>query len=74
MLSGEDAGFSLTTFAGKEAQLREVLDALATVSLFGGGRRLVIVEDADPFVTQYRAELERLRRHSRRRAASWCWM
>jgi DNA polymerase-3 subunit delta len=58
VLSGEDAGFSLTTFLGKEAQLREVFDALATVSLFGGGRRLVVVEDADPFVTQYRTELE----------------
>jgi DNA polymerase-3 subunit delta len=58
VLGGDDAEFSQTTFAGKEAQLREVLDALATVSLFGSGVRLVIVEDADSFVTQYRAELE----------------
>jgi DNA polymerase-3 subunit delta len=58
VLGGDDGEFSRSTFVGKEAQLREVLDALATVSLFGSGRRLVIVEDADPFVTQYRTELE----------------
>jgi len=50
--------FSATTFPGKEAQLREVLDALATLSLFSSGPRLVIVEDADSFVSQYREELE----------------
>lgn len=58
LLSGNDDDFSLTTFPGREAQLREVMDALATISLFGSGPRLVIVEEADPFVTQYRAELE----------------
>ncbi len=58
LLCGDDGEFPLTTFAGKEAQLREVRDALASVSLFGDGRRLVVVEEADPFVTQYRAELE----------------
>lgn len=58
VLSGDEDGFSLTTFVGKEAQLREVLDSLATVTLFGDGRRLVVVEDADSFVTQYRSELE----------------
>jgi DNA polymerase-3 subunit delta len=35
-----------------------VLDALATATLFGAARRLVIVEDADTFVSQYRGELE----------------
>jgi DNA polymerase-3 subunit delta len=58
VLSGQDDEISLTSFSGKEAQLREVMDALATISLFGDGRRLVIVEDADSFVTQYRGELE----------------
>jgi DNA polymerase-3 subunit delta len=58
VLTSEDDGFSLTTFTGKETQLREMLDALATVSLFGSGRRLVIVEDADTFVTEYRTQLE----------------
>jgi DNA polymerase-3 subunit delta len=31
---------------------------LATASLFGSGRRLVIVEEADDFVSEHRAELE----------------
>jgi DNA polymerase-3 subunit delta len=58
VLRGDDGGFSLKTLNGKETRLRDVIDALATVSLFGDGQRLVIVEEADPFVTQYRTELE----------------
>ena len=58
VLGGDDGGFSLSTFAGRDVQRRDVLDALATVSLFGGGRRLVIVEDADGFVSEHRRELE----------------
>lgn len=58
VLGDAEGEFSLTTFAGPTAQLRDVLDALATVSLFGSSRRLVVVEDADPFVTLYRSELE----------------
>jgi DNA polymerase III subunit delta len=58
VLSDGEGEFSLSTFAGAATQLRDVLDALATVSLFGSGRRLVIVDDADTFVTQYRTELE----------------
>jgi DNA polymerase-3 subunit delta len=57
-LGAGDEEFSLSTFAGREAQLRDVLDALATVSLFGSGRRMAIVEEADPLVTKYRADLE----------------
>lgn len=55
---GDGGEFSLTTIDGDDAQLRDVLDALATVTLFGGNRRLVIVEDADSFVSEHRAELE----------------
>jgi DNA polymerase III subunit delta len=58
VLSGEDDEFSLTTFVGREVLLREVMDSLATVSLFGDGRRLVMIDEADSFVTQYRTELE----------------
>ncbi|MBX9789358.1 MAG: DNA polymerase III subunit delta [Pirellulales bacterium] len=58
VLSGGDAEFSLATFDGREAQLSDVFDELQTVALFGGGRRLVIVETADDFVTQHRAALE----------------
>jgi DNA polymerase-3 subunit delta len=57
-LGAGDAEFSLSTFAGHEAQLRDVFDALATVSLFGSGRRMAIVEEADTFVTEYRQDLE----------------
>lgn len=58
VLGSEGGEFAYTTLSGREAQLREVFDALATVSLFSTGPRLVVVEEADPFVTLYRAELE----------------
>jgi DNA polymerase III subunit delta len=58
VLGGDDGGFSLSSFNGRDVQLRDVLDALATASLFGGGRRLVVVEDADGFVSEHRGELE----------------
>lgn len=58
VLGEEDAEFSLTRFDGGTAELRDIMDELSTVALFGGGRRLVIVEDADPFVSEHRAELE----------------
>ncbi|UUO08422.1 DNA polymerase III subunit delta [Blastopirellula sp. J2-11] len=45
---------------GKTAAWRDVIDEVGTVSLFGGGRRrLVILDGADEFVTRYRAELEK---------------
>jgi DNA polymerase-3 subunit delta len=59
VLGDAEGEFSLSTFAGPDAQLRDVLDALATASLFSGGRRLVIVEDADSFVTLFRSQLEK---------------
>jgi DNA polymerase III subunit delta len=37
--------------------LRDVLDELSTVAMFGGNR-LVVVEDADDFVSHYREEME----------------
>ena len=58
VLTGDDGDFALSVFEGDKANLAEVLDCLATLAMFGGGLRLVIVEDADRFVTQYRAELE----------------
>jgi DNA polymerase-3 subunit delta len=53
-----DAEFSLTTFSGRTVELRKVLDELDTVALFGGSRRLVIVEEADDFVSRNRPALE----------------
>lgn len=58
VLGDDDGEFSLTVFDGTAVAMRDVRDELATIALFGGGRRLVIVEDADDFVSQYRRELE----------------
>ena len=54
--AGADEPF--TTFDGGSVEWRDVYDELSTMSLFGGGRRLAIVEAADPFVTRERARLE----------------
>ena len=35
-----------------------MIEELSTVAMFGGGRRLVVVEEADDFVSQYRPQLE----------------
>jgi DNA polymerase-3 subunit delta len=60
-LFGEDAETPIATFPGEGSVWRDVADELRTVSLFGGGgRRLVVVEDADPFVTEHRGRLEEL--------------
>jgi DNA polymerase-3 subunit delta len=60
--SGDEAdadGGELSRFAGATAALKDVLAELRTVSMFGG-RRIVVVEDADEFVSANRAALERL--------------
>ena len=44
---GEDEGdFSLTTFEGPTAELRDVVEELDTMAMFGA-QRLVVVEEAD---------------------------
>ncbi len=58
VLPTDDADFSFASFDGRKAELRDVLDELATVAMFGGQTRLVLVEDADDFVTRYRGDLE----------------
>jgi DNA polymerase-3 subunit delta len=58
VLAGDDAEFSTSTFDGRETELRDVMDALATRALFGGGRHLVVVEQADDFVSANRPALE----------------
>ena len=75
LLGGDDGEFGLSVFAGHEVQLRDVRDALASVSLFGDGQRVVIIEDADTFVSDHRPELEdyvasRSREPSETRSAS----
>jgi len=56
VLGSEEDDFSLTSFEG-DVPLSDVLDELGTVAMFGG-RRLVVIEGADPFVSKNRAELE----------------
>lgn len=57
-LTGDDADFSEFSFNGDSAEWRDVSDALATRSLFGGGGRLVLVDAADDFVSRHRSALE----------------
>jgi DNA polymerase-3 subunit delta len=57
VLPGQDDELSVARFAGNEASLADVLDELHTLPFFSN-RRLVIVDDADPFVTAHRKELE----------------
>ena len=57
-LGTSDADFSLSVFEGKQTELADVLDELSTIAMFGGSSRLVLVEEADDFVSRYRPELE----------------
>jgi DNA polymerase-3 subunit delta len=55
---GDDEGdMSLTSFDGSSAEFRDVVEELDTIAMFGP-RRLVVVDEADPFVTRYRESLE----------------
>ncbi|MEQ8835439.1 MAG: DNA polymerase III subunit delta [Lacipirellulaceae bacterium] len=58
LIEALDAQDSVETFEGRYCELRDVLDALRELSLFGADQRVVVVEDADPFVKRYRGELE----------------
>lgn len=49
---------ALTRMAGKDADLRSVTDELLTLSMFGD-QRVVMIEDADDFVSQNRPGLEK---------------
>jgi DNA polymerase-3 subunit delta len=65
---GADHEAPFATFEGESVQWRDVSDEISTVSLFGGSsRRLVVVQDADKFVSGFRAQLEGYLEHPRRR-------
>jgi DNA polymerase-3 subunit delta len=53
-----DEETSFSSFAGKDADLQTITDELRTISMWGD-RRLVVVEDADEFVTKFRGQLEK---------------
>ena len=55
---GEGDDFGLSSHPGDKADFATVRDELDTLP-FLGSRRLVVVENADPFVTRHRAVLEK---------------
>ena len=58
-IGGEDPDFSASTYDSDAATWADVHDELSTRTLFGGdGPRVVVVDQADKFVTEYRARLE----------------
>lgn len=63
--NGDDDDMSLTKLPGKDAQLRDVLSELMTVSMFGD-QRVVLIEDAEDFVSANRAALEKYVAHPSR--------
>ena len=58
VLGPEDDAFGLSTHAGDKANYSTVSTELVSAAFFSP-RRLVVVDDADPFVTRERAKLEK---------------
>lgn len=58
ILGEGDDDFGFSTYAGDDTPFSSVHDELCTLP-FTGGRRMVVVEGADPFVTEHRSALER---------------
>ncbi|MEE9297318.1 MAG: DNA polymerase III subunit delta [Phycisphaerae bacterium] len=57
-LGGGDPSLNLQRVDGRQAEVSDVLDDVRTFSLMGG-RRVVVVDEADALVTRSRATLER---------------
>ncbi|MCL2743869.1 MAG: DNA polymerase III subunit delta [Planctomycetaceae bacterium] len=59
LLAGDDGEFSLVLFEGsKDLKFPEVYSAAASRSMFGDSSKLVIIDDADNFVSKNRPLLE----------------
>ncbi len=59
LVLGDGGGeFNVSSYPGDKAVWANVHDEVGTLA-FLGGRRLVIVDAADPFVTKYRGQLEK---------------
>jgi DNA polymerase-3 subunit delta len=52
-----DQALGLTRYPGKDLEFRTVRDELQLVSMFSD-RKVVVVEDADDFISEYRSQLE----------------
>ncbi|GAB4133789.1 DNA polymerase III subunit delta [Thermopirellula anaerolimosa] len=59
-LGEEDADLSYRAFEGGQTGFAEVEMELSTLSMFADGPRMVVVTEADKFVSQFRSQLERL--------------
>jgi DNA polymerase-3 subunit delta len=57
-VAGEEGDAAISRFPGAQTGLADVLDELFTLPFFSS-RRLVVIEEADAFVSKYRSELER---------------
>ncbi len=55
VIAGDE--LSLGRYAGKDVELKTILDELRTVSMFSTGR-MVVVDEAEDFVSNYRPQLE----------------
>ena len=60
--SGDEADLSLTRLSGDKAEIRDVMAELKTVSMFGD-QRIVLIEDADEFISKHRPVLEKYVTH-----------
>ncbi|MCA9039430.1 MAG: DNA polymerase III subunit delta [Planctomycetaceae bacterium] len=58
LLGTDDPEMSRVEFTGKDVDLRTVLDEVRTISMWGD-TRLVVVDDADDFVSTHRSGLEK---------------
>lgn len=58
LLDGEDASMAVATLSPAETDFARVRGELETVSFFSN-RRIVIIDQADPFVTAHRTALEK---------------
>jgi DNA polymerase-3 subunit delta len=57
VLGDADPEYALTTFPGEKTDFSTVRNELDSVSVFSD-RRLVVIDQADPFVTKFRPQLE----------------
>lgn len=58
VLSEQDADFCLSRFEGAEVSFADVLRETAMIALFGSGKRLVVVDQAEPFISQFKDKIE----------------
>lgn len=54
----DESGFAVETAEGRTLVWRDAMDTLSERSLFGADKHALVIEDADPFVKEYREKLE----------------